>query len=143
MATILFGGPDECGNAEKNCHNELILGLQKNHKLIYSEDASFFLSALYFSEVDNILKLGHEKFDLVLYDARLFYPAAQIEGRAERFSNFAIPALKFPEKPFIVLVDFELEEFLKSQPQNFEFNSISIPYDAKEVLLRVDSLLLQ
>ena len=139
MANILFGGPQEKERGKPSpIHYDLVARLkQEGHEVDYVVRGDEMMGGL--TATKN--PMNPIKYDLVLYDTKLFYDQYKLRERIDVFKNKVIYWLNCAKAPVIVLADEEIAEEIRESVKNAGFKQINKPYNIDDVINAVDSSL--
>ncbi len=134
MARILYGAPE----SEQEKENGLVAGLRKRHQVEYLND--FLGFAWEISRCKNSILLP-KKYDLVLYDTKLYGENWLPETRADNFKITITPFFQKKDAPIIVLADEQIKVNIKDWIEQNKFHYVAQPYAIDDVVTKVTSLL--
>ncbi|MDP3698953.1 MAG: hypothetical protein Q8R47_05185 [Nanoarchaeota archaeon] len=152
MARILYGAPE----SEQEENNDLVRKLRgrriisyerDNHRVMYSRERNtveylndFLGFAWELSRCNNSILLP-QKYDLVVYDTKLYGEHWLADLRAENFKLTISPLLVRSVAPVLVLADKEIKDDLENWIESYKFHYVAQPYSLDEVVTKVRSLL--
>ena len=152
MARILYGAPE----SEREEGNRLVAKLRDRKKIAYSRDDKpityvrekheviylndFLGFAFELSRCKNSLLLP-QKYDLVVYDTKLYGEDWSPQIRAENFKFTITPFLQKKETPMIILADGLIKDEIKDWIEKHQFHYVAQPYSIDEMVEKIHSLL--
>lgn len=152
VARILYGAPE----SEREEENVLVAKLRNRKKIAYSQNDKpvtyvrethqveylndFLGFAWELSRCRNSILLP-QKYDLVIYDSKVYGENWFPDIRAEHFKLTITPFLQKKETPVIILADELIKDALKEWIEKHQFHYVAQPYFIDEVLQQVSSLL--
>ncbi|MBI4140965.1 hypothetical protein HY485_03965 [Candidatus Woesearchaeota archaeon] len=136
MASILFGG-DEEHSEENSLHKDLIARLKQEHDITFVNSGKGMLFELFRSHAEGLSALVPKNYDVIVYDAQLFFGCCDAQKRAELFEEHVVGYLKFAQTPIIVLADAAVAEKIKPVVESAGFKHVQMPYSIDVVLQEV------
>lgn len=135
MAKILVGGPE---GERKDAHDGLVTLLEQEHEVKYVKNDG---QGMFWELARTPLVPANSRYDLVLYDSGLFFPAPELEKKVELFGGFVGDYLLKAQAPVIVLAEAEIAIKLRPEVEKIGFMQIDQPYNVSEVLHNINLLL--
>src|SRR3989344_7640066 len=127
MARILYGAPE----SEREDENGLVARLRKRHEVEYLNDFLGFAWEL--SRCKNSILLP-QKYDLVIYDTKVYGENWHPDIRAEHFKFTIGPFFKKINTPVMVLADLEVKDKIKEKIEGVSLIYVPQPYSLDEVV---------
>lgn len=134
VTRILYGAPE----SEQEEENGLVAKLRKRHEVEYLNDFLGFAWELSSCKYPRLLP---QKYDLVIYDTKLYGENWLPDIRAEHFKLTITPYFSKKDTPIIVLADEQIKDDLKDWIEKHTFHYVAQPYSIDEIVTKVNSLL--
>ena len=135
MARILIGGPQ---GDKKDIHDDLVARLQQDHTITYIKNDG---GSMFWELAKTPLIPDEERYKLVVYDSGLFYPAAIPEKKIEVFEMLTATYLAGAKAPVLILAETDLAAILRPLAEKAGFMQIDQPYQADEVINKINEIL--